>query len=301
MPKTQKFDVHQVITDKIVTAIENAGDFKLPWIRDNGGCFARPVNVASQNPYNGVNILSLWISSMSNDYPSNVWGTYRQWLSKDCQVRKGEKSSIVVFYKTYDVDQTNPKTGQTEQGERMVARASRVFNAAQVDGFDLPTTDLPDEPTFTPIFKAETFVSETGAVIEEGGDRACFIPSTDVIRMPERRRFVGTDTTSPAEGYYSTLFHELVHWSGAKSRLDRDMSGRFGSDTYAVEELVAELGAAFLCSDVGITQEPRTDHAQYIKHWLQVIKDDKKAIFTAASQASKASAWLTGLCTANAA
>lgn len=300
MPKTQKFDVHQVITDKIVTAIENAGDFKLPWIRDKGGSFARPVNVVSQNPYNGVNILSLWISSMTNDYPSNIWGTYRQWLSKDCQVRKGEKSSIVVFYKTYEVDETNPETGQTEQGERMVARASRVFNAAQVDGFAIPAEDLPEDPSFTPIFKAEAFAKDTGAIIEEGGDEACFIPSADLIRMPERRRFVGTDTTSPAEGFYSTLFHELVHWSGAKSRLDRDLGSRFGSEERAMEELIAELGAAFLCSDIGISQELRTDHARYIKTWLKVLKDDKKAIFTAASQASKATAWLTSLRTANA-
>ena len=113
-----------------------------------------------------------------------------------------------------------------------------------------------------------------------------------MIRMPERRRFTGTDTTTPAEGFYSTLCHELVHWSGAKHRLDRDLTGRFGSESYAMEELVAELGAAFLCGDLGITPEPRTDHASYVASWLKILKQDKKAVFTAASKASEAARWL---------
>ncbi|MFL0694481.1 MAG: zincin-like metallopeptidase domain-containing protein [Agrobacterium tumefaciens] len=113
--------------------------------------------------------------------------------------------------------------------------------------------------------------------------------------MPERRRFMGTTTTSPAEGFYSTLCHELIHWSGSKGRLSRDLSGRFGTEAYAMEELVAELGAAFLCGDLGLVPEPRLDHALYIKHWLTVMKSDKKAVFTAASKASEASNWLMSL------
>jgi len=114
----------------------------------------------------------------------------------------------------------------------------------------------------------------------------------DQITMPERRRFTGTDTTTPAEGFYSTLCHELVHWSGTKARLDRDLSGRFGDDAYAMEELIAELGAAFLCADLGITPEPRADHAAYIRNWLEVMKGDRKAVFTAAAKASQAATWL---------
>lgn len=182
----------------------------------------------------------------------------------------------------------------------MFARASWVFNAAQVDGYELPAeAELPENPLFDPIARAESFASATGARIEEGGDRACFIPALDTIRMPERRRFTGTDTTTPAEGFYSTLCHELTHWSGAKSRLDRDLSGRFGTESYAVEELVAELGAAFLCADLGITPEPRADHASYVKSWLEVLKSDKKAVFTAASKASQAANWLQALAVAN--
>lgn len=292
MPRSTKFDIHQEITNSIVDAIESAGEFQLPWIKNKGGSFARPVNIASKNPYNGVNILSLWVSAQANDFPSNVWGTYRQWQLSDCQVRKGEKSSLVVFYKTINFEQQNEKTGEAEQGERMFARASRVFNASQVDGFEIEPQELPDEATFDPITKAEAFATATKAIIEEEGDRACFIPSKDIIKMPERRRFTGTDTTTPAEGFYSTLCHELVHWSGAKNRLDRDLSGRFGTESYAVEELIAELGAAFLCGDLGIALEPRADHACYVKNWLQVLKNDKKAIFTAASKASQAANWL---------
>ena len=290
-----KFDVHQEITSRIVDALENAGEFQLPWIANKAGSFARPVNVASRKPYNGVNIVSLWVSAQASQYPSNVWGTYRQWQDAGCQVRKGEKSSLVVFYKTFDVEQINDQTGQAEQAERMVARASWVFNAAQVDGFPLDQTDIPEQPSFDPIAQAEAFVKATGAVIEESGDKAYYVPSADIIRMPERRRFTGTATTSAAEGFYSTLCHELTHWSGSKARLSRDLSARFGTEAYAMEELVAELGAAFLCGDLGLTPEPRLDHAQYIKNWLTVLKSDKKAVFTAASKASEASNWLMSL------
>lgn len=289
---SRKFDVHQEITNRIIDALETAGEFQLPWIRNKSGSFARPVNIASKNPYNGVNIVSLWVSAQAHDYPSNLWGTYRQWQDQGCQVRKGEKSSLVVFYKTLQVEQQNELSGELENGERMFARASWVFNAAQVEGFDALEQELPEEPAFDPVARAEAFAAATKAIIAEGGDKACYVPSQDMIRMPERRRFTGTQTTTPAEAFYSTLCHELVHWSGAKSRLDRDLSGRFGSDSYAVEELIAELGAAFLCGDLGLTPEPRADHACYIKNWLSVLKNDKKAVFTAASKASQAANWL---------
>lgn len=290
-----KFDIHQEITNRIVDALENAGEFQLPWIANKAASLARPVNIASRKPYNGVNILNLWVSAQASHYPSNVWGTYRQWQDAGCQVRKGEKSSLVVFYKTFDVEEINDQTGQAEQAERMVARASWVFNAAQVDGFPLDQTDIPEQSLFDPIAQAEAFVNATGAVIEEGGDKACYVPSADIIRIPERRRFTGTATTTAGEGFYSTLCHELTHWSGAKTRLSRDLSTRFGTEAYAMEELVAELGAAFLCGDLGLALEPRLDHAQYIKNWLTVLKSDKKAVFTAASKASEASNWLMSL------
>ncbi|MEQ8166936.1 MAG: zincin-like metallopeptidase domain-containing protein, partial [Alphaproteobacteria bacterium] len=292
MPRTQKFDVHQEITNRIVDAIETAEDFRLPWIKSTAGSFARPVNIASKNPYNGVNIVSLWVAAFVAEYPSNIWGTYRQWQDKGCQVRRGEKSALVVFHKTLSVEETNQETGETQVGERFIARASSVFNAAQVEGFECAPETLPDGPLFDPIEKAEQFVAATGAVIDEGGEHACYIPGYDLIRMPDRKRFVGTNTSGAREAFYATLCHELVHWSGAKSRLDRDLSGRFGKEAYAAEELIAELGAAFLCADLGLTPTPRADHASYIKCWLAILKNDKKAIFSAAAKASQAANWL---------
>jgi antirestriction protein ArdC len=292
MSHSSKFDIHQEITNRIVDALEHAGDFQLPWISRTAGSFARPVNTLSGNPYNGVNVISLWVSAIAQEFPSNVWGTYRQWQTKGCQVRKGEKASLIVFYKPFTVepDQT---ADDGDNGERVIARASWVFNAAQTEGYEAPhNLTESDALVFDHIVRAEAFAAATGARIEERGERACYIPSQDIIRIPERARFTGSETSSPAEAFYSTLCHELTHWSGASSRLDRDLSGRFGGEAYAMEELVAELSAAFLCGDLGITLEPLADHACYIKNWLSVLKNDRKAIFTAASKASEAAQWL---------
>ena len=167
----------------------------------------RRVNVASANPYNGVSIVSLWVAAQVCDDPSHLWGTYRQWQERGCQVRKGEKSSLVVFYRKLEIERTDETTGESEPAERLMARACFVFNAAQVDGFPLEAeTPLPDAATFDPVERAERFAKATGATIEEGGDKACYIPSLDRIRMPERRRFTGTETTTPAEGL---LLHPL--------------------------------------------------------------------------------------------
>lgn len=287
---SNKFDVHQEITNRIVDALETAGEFQLPWITDKAGGFGRPVNVASKNAYNGVNIISLWVAALAHEFPSNIWGTYRQWQAQGHHVRKGEKASPVVFYKTIEIGEAEKDADEPHQ--RMIARASWVFNAAQVEGYDLDTVDLPDQAKFDPIVRAEAFVAASGARVDETGDEACFIPSADKILMPERKRFLDTKTSTAAECFYSTLFHELTHWTGAKARLDRDLTGRFGNEAYAVEELIAELGAAFLCADLDITLTPREDHASYIRNWLTVLKSDKKAIFTAASKASEAANWL---------
>ncbi len=247
-----KFDVHQEITKRIVSALETAGEFQLPWIKNQGGSFARPINIASKKPYNGVNIVSLWVSAQANEFPSNVWGTYRQWQQFGAQVRKGEKSSLVVFYKTIEIESDGAGTTESEAAERMFARASWVFNAAQVEGFEVPEQDIPEMPAFDPITRAEAFATSTKAVIREGGDQAYFIPSQDIIQIPERCRFIGTETTMPGEAFYSTLCHELVHWSGVKSRLDRDMSGRFGSEAMPsrnwLPNLVRHSSVAILAS-----------------------------------------------------
>jgi len=287
MAKTA-FDIHQHITDRIVTAIEaGAGKWQMPWHRGSGG--RHPVNVASGNTYRGVNILALWVEAQANGYTSHLWGTYRQWAEKGATVRKGQKASYVVFYRELDID--DDQADENNPRRVLFARATPVFNADQVDGWEDP---LPASPV--PLLEnPEAFIAATGAEIVHGGGQACYDVRADHIRMPERGRFTGSATSSPAEAYYSTLLHELTHWTAAKDRCNRDLSGRFGSDAYAMEELVAELGAAFLCADLNIAVEPRPDHAQYLAHWLSVMKADKRAVFTAASKASEAVRYLHGI------
>ncbi len=284
-----RFDIHQHITDQIVTAIEHgAGEFRLPWHRSAGNIM-RPVNVASKKAYQGVNILALWAESELRGLGSGLWGTYRQWTEAGAQVRKGEKAAYVVFYKEYEIA-ADDADGDIET--RLFARATPVFAAEQVDGYALPMAPVPADSVAV-IDTAEAIVAATGAVIGFGGERAYYRPSTDSIQLPTREAFIGTATSSPTEAFYSTLLHELTHWTAPKQRCDRELGKRFGDAAYAMEELVAELGAAFLCADLGITTVPRVDHAQYLASWLGVLKADKKAIFTAASKASEAVRFLT--------
>jgi antirestriction protein ArdC len=175
----------------------------------------------------------------------------------------------------------------------MFARASRVFNADQVDGW---RQSRPAPTALAEILpEVEATIEATGAAIVEAGDRAFYDRRADRIHVPDRHRFAGTATSTPTESFYATLLHELTHWSGAKERLDREFGERFGDDAYAFEELVAELGSAFLCADLRIANDPRPDHAAYVSHWLEVLKRDRRAIFTAARLASQAADYITGL------
>ena len=288
--KEQRFDIHQHITDQIVAAIEaGAGDFRLPWHRSAGNIM-RPVNISSKKAYRGVNILTLWATADEKGYASGTWGTYKQWAEAGAQVKKGEKAAYIVFYKEFAVEGDE---GSDEAETRLMARATPVFAAEQVDGYVIPALPETSGTLVEPIEKAEAFIAATGANIVHGGSRACYVPLTDNIHMPPRDMFFDTATSTAAEAYYSTKLHELTHWTGKETRCNRQMGKRFGDDAYAMEELVAELGAAFLCADLGITDAPRADHAQYLDNWLRVLKADKKAIFTAASKASQAVAFLT--------
>ncbi|MGF1620894.1 MAG: ArdC family protein [Rhodomicrobiaceae bacterium] len=282
------FDLYAHVTDTIVAAIEaGATDFSLPWQRTGIGNML-PVNAATGAAYNGVNILSLWATAMNSGYDRGVWATYRQWASLGAQVRKGARGACVIFYKEYSAE-PDPDD-DADDGKRRVAKASWVFNAAQVEGYALP--DLPDRPPIERRVMAEVLVEKNGADIRHGGDQAYYVPSADYIQMPDERLFAAEDEAQRTEDYYAVLFHELTHWAGAKYRLDREMHKRFGDRAYAMEELVAELGAAFLCGELGITPAPRPDHAGYIAGWLEAMKADKRAIFTAAARAGEAASFL---------
>lgn len=286
-------DIHTQITNQIINALEScSGKVTLPWIKA-GASLGHPVNAATGKAYKGINVVALWAAAMAKGYGDGTWATYKQWKKQGAQVRKGEKSSLVVFYKEMEVETENEDTGEIETGKRYYARASWVFNAAQVDGWTPPA--VPAADSVAVLDGAEAFVAATGADIRIGGNRACYNPAGDFILMPHREFFTGTDTSSATEGWYATLFHELTHWSGHDSRCARDLTGRFGDASYAMEELVAELGSAFLCADLGVMPSPRQDHAEYIANWLEVLKKDKKAVFTAASKADQAAEWLLAL------
>lgn len=285
-------DIHAEITDQLIAAIEaDPGKPSMPWRRASGPLFM-PVNALTRNAYNGINVVSLWVAAECLGYSAPVWATYRQWTELGAQVRKGEKSSLVVFYKEYESEPDPDKAD--DDGKRRVARASHVFNASQVDGYAPPDAPQPLGP-IERLEAVDRFIVATGARIEHGGDRAFYRPSTDHIQMPEEGLFCGTDTMTRSEGYYATVTHELTHWSGAKQRLARDMGKRFGDSAYAAEELVAEIASAFLCAELGITQDTRADHAQYVAQWLQLMKEDSRAVFAAAAKASEAVAYLKRL------
>lgn len=287
---TTRDDLHASITNQLIAAIESdPGSPALPWRRQNG-LAPIPSNIASGNTYNGINILNLWASAHLCGYDLPLWGTYKQWTDAGCQVRRGEKATLVVFYREYEA---TPDPERDDDGKRRVMRGSSVFNAMQVEGYTPPPAPLSLGP-IERIEQADRFTQATRADIRHGGDRAYFRADTDHIQMPDEGLFTGTKSMSRSEGYYATLVHELVHWSGAKARLDRDMSGRFGSEAYAAEELIAEIGAAFLCAQLGITQELRPDHARYLASWVALLKSDSGAIFAAAARASEAARYLSG-------
>jgi antirestriction protein ArdC len=286
----RKIDLYQSVTDHIVSTIENLSEddhLVMPWHRS--GHSGLPTNIESGNPYNGINILSLWVAAIDRGFTSNIWGTYRQWQKADAQVRKGEKSTLVIFYKEYLAEGDN---GQEET--QRFAKASWAFNVAQVEGYEIPEPEKTTDP-MDRIRAVDAYVSNTKARIFHGGDMACYRPATDTISMPNDQAFFDTKTGTRTQNYYAILLHELTHWTKGKSRCDRDMAQRFGDVTYAMEELVAELGAAFQCAELGISSKPRPDHAQYLAHWMSVMMTDKKAIFTAAAKASEAVTFIKDL------
>jgi antirestriction protein ArdC len=311
-----RIDVHEAVTQKIVAAIEaGAGEFQMPWHRP-GIALTIPKNAATEKTYRGSNILSLWMDADAKRFEHQVWATYKQYAELGAQVRKGEKGSLIVKYgewvpKDQRGDSANasghPKRhdNDDESAKRLFAKAAWVFNIDQVDApAELRARLLPPSaprPNLTVrLDHVDAFIAATSAEFREGGQRAFYRQRDskgdgDFIQMPPRELFTGTATSTPTESYESTRLHELSHWGGAEQRLNRKFGERFGDNAYAFEELVAELSAAFLCAELQITNSPRADHAQYIQNWLTILKGDTKAIFTAASLATRCVEYLNGL------
>ena len=289
----QRFDIYRTVTDSIIAAIEaGAGEFVMPW-HGSGAPITKPQNAHTRMEYHGINVLALWAHAHDRGYQSGYWGTYRQWQEVGAQVVKGEKSSTIVFFKRIE---NEPEVIGDQPSIRLFARASRVFNADQVAGW------TPPENRYIPgnaevMESVATFIKATKADVQWAGQMACYHIVGDYIELPDATRFRDTPTSSASEGLVATILHELVHWSGAKHRLAR-FGGPVKKEDVAAEELVAELGAAFLCADLGVTNEPQPGHAAYVANWLTLLKNDTRAIFTASRLANQAAMYLHELASA---
>ena len=287
MQNHSRQDVYSRITEQIVAQLEKGvRPWVKPWNAEHAaGPITRPLRHNGQ-PYSGINVLSLWASAMAQGFSAPIWMTFRQAVELEAHVRKGEKGSLVVYANSVTRNDVDEEAGdETEREIRFYLRSYTVFNVEQIEGLPESYYALA-EPQSTPaerIERAERFFAAIGADIRHGGDRAYYNATKDYIQMPPFEAF------RDAESYYGTLSHEAVHHSGHSSRLNRNFgSKRFGSEAYGFEELVAELGAAFLCADLQLAAEPREDHAAYAACWLRVLQNDPRAIFTAAAHAELA-------------
>lgn len=288
--KTEKRrDLYAQVTASIIEELERG---VRPWSKQWVSTTPRfrPLRSTGER-YRGINTLLLWGSASRRGFRSPYWFTYRQASELGGQVRRGEKGTEVVYFSTFSKSEEEKKT--EEEGKAIpFLKTYSVFNATQIENLPeqyFPPPKNPRTPTFdsSPIDEIECFFRKAGVEVENGGDVPHYSPRYDRVQMPPISAF------RTSEDYYAVLCHEAIHWTGHPSRLPRKFPGRAnGTKNYAREELVAELGAAFLCADLGLTMEPRPDHATYIEAWLDVLRNDKRAIFQAASMAEKATEYL---------
>jgi len=275
-------DLYQEITNTIVAQLE-AGT--VPWVkpwRDKGGMVEAglPYNAVTKRQYNGINVPILWGTGGAKGYAGGGWLTFNQARKAGGMVRKGERGTMIVFAQQVTRENDDGKTRSFP-----ILKSFTVFHVSQCDGLPDDVNAIPETPKVEPDHVLD-WVCRAGARVEHGGNRAFYTTARDHIQMPMKKDF------RDAESYAATLLHEATHWSGGPARLNRTFGKRFGDDAYAAEELVAEIGAAFLCGRLGIRGQ--LQHADYIASWLKVLRNDKRAIFTAASAASKAADYLAG-------
>ncbi len=288
-----KADVYTRVTDKIVADLENGVRTWLkPWNAEHAaGRITRPLRF-NGTPYNGINVLMLWASAVERGFAAPIWMTFKQAKELGGHVRKGEKGSLVVYANTISRTEIDADTGEEEERDIPFMKGYTAFNVEQIEGLPAHFYAVA-EPQLDPVERidhAEAFFAATSADIRHGGNQAYYAVGSDHVQMPPFEAF------RDAESYYATLAHEVTHWTRHASRLERDFGRkRWGDEGYAAEELVAELGSAFLAADLELTPEVREDHAAYIGSWLKVLKNDKRAIFTAAAHAQRAADFLHGL------
>lgn len=282
-----KRNVLEEIANKVVEMMETSGtNWTKPWsglIADHGA----PRSAVGRR-YTGINSMNLAFEMMGNGWNQPIFATFKQWQDKGAKVIKGSKGVPVVFFKKVEVEDRDLNDG-TKKTIPLLKHFT-VFNIDQVEGADglrINADDIPNEQAWMDDLTAEEVIAASEANINhKAGDSAFFSPSHDLIVLPLKAQFKTQD------GYYGTALHELIHWTGHASRLDRQFGKRFGDSAYAFEELVAEMGSAMLCGATGVESEPRDDHAKYLAGWIKGIKDDPKKLLTACSMAEKAATFL---------
>jgi antirestriction protein ArdC len=284
MQNTERQDIHTRITGQIVASLEKGVRPWKPWSGEKTARrISRPLRSTGQ-AYSGINILMLWSAALEHGFNSPSWMTYNQAAELNAHVRKGEKGPLVVYANTFKKTEENAD-GQEIEREIPFLRGYTVFKIEQIEGLPEHYYEKP-EPKFTDVERidhAEAFLAATHADIRYRGCQAYYAQDADYIQMPPIESF------RDAESFYSTALHELCHWVKHPSRLNRDFGRQtWGDEGYAREELVAELGSAFLCADLELTPEFREDHASYLATWIAVLKNDNPAIFQAAAHAQRA-------------
>lgn len=289
---SKQSEIRRQITDEIVKALEkgNIPPWRQPWKILGGGL---PKNAASGNRYSGVNILLLQSASQQNDFQSCLWATYRQWQNVGGQVTrrpndvpKGRWGTQIVFYKPITKVVTDVRTGDEREESVPILKTYTVFNLDQVagDSLDHLRPDRTAKPNaFIDFEPAEELIRQTGADIRHGGNAAFYRPNGDYIQLPHREQF------EPSHEFYSVAFHEVGHWTGAAHRLNRIKETRFADESYAEEELVAELCSSYLLTEMGVPQSnDLSTHTAYLSSWLKALKSDTRFIFRASTAASRA-------------
>ncbi len=279
-------DLYATVTNQIIAALEaGTPPWVCPWSRTPGG--ATPSNLTTHRPYRGINVLLLNLQQLTRGYPSNRWLTFQQAQSVGARIRRGESGTRIVFFKLLERDDPTTPRPMPDSKRKVIPllRSFTVFNAAQADDLPEQLSEHPKVPAdWSPLAAAEDLVQASGAQIQHGGDLAWYSPALDLIQMPPATSFNGQAS------YYSTLLHELTHWTGHSSRCNRLQSSRQHIEAYAFEELVAEMGSAFISGHCGAAGT--LHHASYIQAWLQALRDDRRLVFTAASMAQRATDFL---------